>query len=146
MIWLSSWLLFFIFWFQLATLDGTSSKHGFQTHHALWQNWICIWRTKRICNFKLTLTKNLNIACVCETGEGHVNTQRRLQSSARVGFEPTIYGSTGRRFTDWANSPPLEVDMRNITEQKRIVITSSCWERKAWCFLESIYQSHSGMF
>ena len=53
-----------------------------------------------------------------QTGDGHVNKQDMLQSSIWVGFEPTIFGSTGRRFTDWANSPPLNLEQQKEEDGK----------------------------
>lgn len=48
-----------------------------------------------------------NIACVYETGKGHVNPRRRRlhQSSAWVGFKPQSFVRQADAFnTDWANS------------------------------------------
>ena len=36
-----------------------------------------------------------------------------MNVNAWVGFEPGIFGSTGRRFTDWASRSSAFMNMRN---------------------------------
>lgn len=88
---------------------------GFPTHFIQKVHWI-LKRATLLCagtRFNIlsegrsAFFSHCNVTYVYETGEWHINTRRRFQSSALVAFEYSIFYSTGRHFADCAISLPM---------------------------------------